>query len=216
MALLALGTAACSSGGSSSSTTAGATTSVSTVDPPVAPVEDCTYTVNGQISTDLPTGLNPHFAAFEPDPSATAAIHSIAERGGTGIVDSFILPGKTMLRSGPSTTAPVVGTVPKNDELEVIAPVLWTDSSHDRWLGFFIACGGKQPYWASLADLRRTAPTVATTIGAQLDHLETAAPYTTTGLASTLPILVGPGDVLEWKDSHLAPAVGRGELTSAL
>jgi hypothetical protein len=186
------------------------------VAPPEAPVENCTYTVNGQISPELPTGLDPHFAAFSPDASATEAIGSIKKSGGTAIIDSFILPAKTKLRSGPSTSAPVVGTVSTVDELEVIAPVLWTDSSNHRWLGFFIACGGKEPYWMGLEDLRETSPEVANAIGDQLDELEKAAPYTSTGEASTLPIIVGPGNVLQWKDPRVIPAVGRGELTSAI
>jgi hypothetical protein len=213
---IALLAAACSGGTTSASSTTVAAASGTSFSPPLTEVQGCTYTVNGKISPYLPTGVSPHVAPFSADPSATSAFQSIRRRGGTGAVFSFTLPGRTELRSGPSTSAPVVLTVPATDQVEAYDPVLWTDASHHRWLGFFLACGGKVPYWAGLQDLRRTSPSTATATASLLATLASAAPYTTTGKESTLPIVVGPSGVLLWKDPRVQFSVGRGEMTVAV
>ena len=211
IAALALAATACGSG---SSSPAGNTAAVS-VAAPTDPLEGCTYTVNGQVASYLPTGKTPHFAAFSPDPSAEAALNSIKSKGGTGAVDTFQLPGGTKLRSGPSSSAPVVGTVPEADQLQLYDPVVWTDASGQAWLATFIACGGGNLYWAGLDDLHKTDSLAAAMLRNQLVQLQAALPYTQTANASDLPVVLTAGR-LAWKAKGLKFSVGRAELISGL
>lgn len=212
VALLAFAVSAC--GGGTPATT-GTTTAIH-VALPSDPVQGCTYTVNGQISPDLPTGKNPHFAAFSPDPSAYAALNSIKKKGGTGAVDNFTLPAGTRLRSGPSSSAPVVGTIAAIDELQLFEPVVWTDSSGQQWLATFIACGGSHLYWAGMDDLQNVNPSAAKSIKNQLAHDRAAQPVTKTDMVSDLPIVLSRSGQLDWKDKSIAFAVARGEVASGL
>jgi hypothetical protein len=179
-------------------------------------LEGCTYTVNGQVVSYLPTGKNPHFADFSPDPSAESALESMKSKGGTGMVDTIILPTGTKLRSGPSPSAPAVATVATTDQLELYDPILWTDSTGDPWLASFIACGGGKLYWTSLNDLKKTNPASARSLRTQLTQLRNAPPYTSTARASLLPIVISASGQVLWKDKSIAFNVGRAELVSAL
>ncbi|MGA3146120.1 MAG: hypothetical protein ABSF33_01450 [Acidimicrobiales bacterium] len=215
--VLALVASACGSGSSSPPTSSVTTgdTSVVALATPTDELEGCTYTVNGQIDPSLPTGERPHFSAFSPDPSAEAAINSIKSKGGTAAVDTFQLPYGTKLRSGPSSSAPVVGKVPGTDQLELYDPIVWTDSAGQKWLATFIACGGRNLYWAGLADLQATDPTAARTVRTQLAQLRSARPYLQTAKASYLPILIDSSGHVDWKDKVIPFSVGRAELVSA-
>jgi hypothetical protein len=212
VAVLALALSAC--GGSTPAATGD--TDALHVSAPSDPVLGCTYTVNGQISPDLPTGKNPHFASFSPDPSAYAALNSIKKKGGTGAVDNFMLPAGTKLRSGPSSSAPVVGTVAGVDELQLLEPIVWTDSAGQEWLATFIACGGPNLYWAGMKDLQSTNPTAAKTVEKQLTEDRNAPPVTKTDMVSDLPIAITGDGHLNWKDKSIAFTVGRGEIVSGL
>ena len=182
---------------------------------PTDELEGCTYTVNGQIEPSLPTGEHPHFAAFSPDPSAEAAINSIKSKGGTAAVDTFQLPYGTKLRSGPSSSAPVVGKIPGTDQLELFDPIVWTDPAGQKWLATFIACGGRNLYWAGLDDLQATDATAAKTVRIQLAQLRGARPYVQTAKASYLPIVIDSSGHVDWKDKVIPFSVGRSELVSA-
>jgi hypothetical protein len=212
---LALVASACSGSPSSSSTTTG-NTSLVALATPSTPVQGCTYTVGGQVQPYLPTGKNPHFASFSPDPSANAALNSIKTKGGTGAVSSFELPSGTMLRSGPSSSAPVVGTVPSSDQLQVYDPIVWTDATGQYWLAAFLACGGSHLYWVGLDDLQRTNSASAKMVGTELAQLRAAPSYVKTARGSFLPILIDPTGHVVWKDRAIPFDVGRSELTSVL
>jgi hypothetical protein len=176
----------------------------------------CTYTIDGQVQSYQATGETPNFAAFSPDPSAEAAIDSIKRKGGTGVVGSYQFPARTKLRSGPSLSAPVVGTISDTAQLQLYDPILWTDSSGDEWLASFIACGGKNLYWTSLDDLQKTDPAAAKTLRGELAQLRKAAPYTQTAMASLLPIVINSTRNVVWKDKVIPFDVGRAELVSRL
>ncbi len=206
VAALALVASACSNGPSTSSGSSFAPAQ------PTDPLVGCTYTINGQVQSYLPTGRNPHFAAFSPDSSAESALHSIKTKGGTGIVDTFILPAGAELRSGPSPSAPVVGKISETDELQLYDPILWTDSAGGQWLASFIACGGRNLYWVSLADLQKTNPAFAKGLRSQLTQLRTARPYPETAMASLLPIVINTSKEVVWKDRSITFNVGRAEL----
>ncbi len=211
VALLAIAVSAC--GGSP--TTSGNTNAIKLA-LPSDPVQACTYTVNGQISQDLPTGKNPHFTSFTPDPSAYAALNSIKQKGGTGAVDNFMLPAGTKLRSGPSSSAPVVGTVAAIDQLQLFEPIVWTDSTGQEWLGTFLACGGSNLYWAGMNDLQKVSPSAASSIKKQLAQDRAAQPVTKTDMVSDLPIVISKSGQVDWKDKSIAFAVARGEIISGL
>jgi hypothetical protein len=214
---LALMASSCSGGSASppkSSVTTGDTSPVALATPTNV-LEGCTYTVDGQIDPSLPTGKDPHFAAFSPDPSAEAAINSIKSKGGTAAVDTFVVPYGSKLRSGPSSSAPVVGKIPGTDQLELYDPIVWTDSSGQKWLATFVACGGRNLYWVGLDDLQATDATAAKTIRTQLAQLRGARPYLQTAKASYLPILIDRSGHVDWKDTAIQFTVGRSELVSA-
>jgi len=183
---------------------------------PTDPLQGCTYTVNGQVASYLPTGLDPHYASFSPDPSAESALGSIKSKGGTGIVDIVILPAGVKLRSGPSLSAPAVATVGERDQLELYDPILWTDAMGDRWLASFVACGGGKLYWTSLDDLQKTNPGAAQLLRTQLVQLRNAPPYSRTARASLLPIVINSSSQVVWKDRSVAFNVGRAEVVSAV
>jgi hypothetical protein len=210
VAALALVASACSSSSSNPPTS----TSVVAVAAPADPLQGCTYTVNGKAGS-FPAGKTPNFAAFSPDPSAEAALTSIKAKGGTGAVDTFELPGGTKLRSGPSGSAPVVGTVPGLDQLQLYDPIVWTDPAGREWLATFIACGGRNLYWAGLDDLHKTDSLTAAMLRSQLAQLRAARPYTQTAMASDLPLVLGPSGQLRWKDKAITFSVGRSELITA-
>lgn len=214
VASLALVASACSNGSPTSSGSPNSKTI--TLALPTDPLEGCTYTVNGQVVPYLPTGETPHFAAFSPDPSAEGALDSIKSKGGTGMVDSPILPAGTKLRSGPSRSAPVVGTVSNSDQLDLFDPILWTDSTGDQWLASFIACAGRNLYWMSLDDLQKTNPAFAKVLRGELTQLRAAAPYPKTAMASLLPIVINRSRQVVWKDKVVPFNVGRAELVSAV
>lgn len=207
---LALVASACGS----SPSTSPSVTSVVALAPPTDPLQGCTYTVNGQVGS-YPEGEAPHFATFSADPAAEAALKSIKSKGGTGVVDTLELPGLTKLRSGPSGSAPVVGTVPALDQLQLYDPIVWTDPAGQEWLATFIACGGPHLYWAGLDDLEKTDSLAAAMLRNQLAQLRTAGPYTQTAMASDLPIVLDTSGHLGWKAKAIMFGVGRSELVSA-
>lgn len=207
VAALAVVVSACSSGPS--------TASGIVLTPPTDPLIGCTYTVNGQVQAYLPTGKRPHFAAFSPDPSAESALDSIRGKGGTGIVDTFILPGGAEFRSGPSPSALVVGKIGESDEVQLYDPILWTDSAGRQWLASFIACGGANLYWVGVDDLEKTNPAFAKTLRGELAQDRKAPPYTETAMASLLPIVINASKEVVWKDRNITFNVGRAELALA-
>jgi hypothetical protein len=179
-------------------------------------VQGCSYTVNGQVSQAIPTGKNPHFTAFTPDPSAYAALNTIKKKGGTGAVDNFLLPAGTKLRSGPSSSAPVVGTVAATDQLQLFEPIVWTDSTGQEWLATFLACGGSNLYWAGMNDLEAVNSSAGQSIKKQLAQDRAAQPVTKTDMVSDLPIVISGTNQVNWKDKSVAFAAARAEIVSGL
>ncbi len=198
--VVGLGAAACGSSSSSSGGSSSGTTASDIVRPPADPIVNCTYTVNGKVSPLLPAGKKPGFAPFTPDASATSALQSIQSKGGQGIVASLGLPGLTKLRSGPSSSAPVVATLSKGQQILLYDPVLWEDGAGHDWLAFFLACGGSNMYWAGLTDLLKTDAKAAAQLSQLVGSLKTAPSYLETGKSSLLPVVIDKNKHIVWKD----------------
>ncbi len=184
--------------------------------PPAFELQGCTYEVGSTIPAGEPTGLNPGFASFEPDASADQALEQIKAHGGTAMVDSVTVPAGIALYSGPDASLPSVGTVPTGDSILVAEPVVYTDQSGGTWLAFFLACGGPHLYWVSVDQAKRHHRTFADEVTAQIAQLKQAAPYTQTGQASMLPIVINADHQLVFADPKVAFDVGRGELYNSL
>lgn len=189
--------------------------SASIVVPPSFELQGCTYEVSSTIPAGEPTGLNPGFAPFEPDASADHALEQIKALGGTAMVDSVTVPDGIPLHSGPDTTLPSVGTVASGDSILVAEPVVYTDQSGGTWLAFFLACGGQNLYWLSLDQAKHHNRTFAEGVTTQIAQLKQAAPFTQTGSASMLPIVINGGRHLAFADPKVTFDVGRGELYSS-
>ena len=198
--------AACG-GGPPSST--GATDPAAVVTAPALTQQGCTYTVHGSVPAGEPHGINPRFAPFAPDASATSALRSIAARKGTAMVDGTGVPAGTPLRSGPAPSAPVVAKVPAGDSVLVAEPVVWTSPSSGVWLAFFLACGGPNLYWAGVGDITHVSRAAGNAVTSLLAELAKAPPYTTSYQASLLPVTVTAGH-LAWTSPAVHLVVGRG------
>ncbi len=195
---------------------AAAPSSATVVVPPTIELQGCTYEVSSTIPPGEPTGLNPGFASFEPDASADRALEQIKAHGGTAMVDGVTVPSGIALYSGPDASLPSVGTVAPGDSILVAEPVVYTDQSGGTWLAFFMACGGQNLYWMSVDQAKRHHHTFADQVSAQIAQLREAAPYTQTGSASMLPILINADRQLAFADSKVSFDVGRGELYDSL
>ena len=89
---------------------------------------------------------------------------------------------------------------------------MWTDHSGGVWLAFFLSCGGENLYWVSVSELTHHNAAAGKQVEAQIETLRTAPPYTSSGLASLLPIQVTAQKHLAFVDPKVTFAVGRGEL----
>lgn len=209
--LAALAATACGGASGSSPTSAPAAT-VSAVKPPDFTLQGCTYVLNSTIPASEPQGLKPDFPPFSADASATAALQGIKDHGGTAMVDSVTLPAGTHLYAGPDLEGTPVGAVPAKDSILVAEPVVWTDAHGDPWLAFYLSCGGDTLYWVSVKGLERQNPSAGSGVAEQIAQLKAASPYTQTGTASLLPIVVNSRRQLVFSDPKVTFLVGRGEL----
>lgn len=205
--------AACGSGaGSPGSTTGPSASATAVVTPPDVTLQGCTYVLDGKVPNGEPPGVKPSFPPFSPDQSAAAALGEIKARGGKAMVDSVTLTSGTDLYAGPDTGGTKVGTVPSGRSILAAEPVVWTDATGGTWLAFFLSCGGDSLYWVSVGQADRQGSTVGGSIAAQIAQLQGAAPYTQTGQASLLPIVVSAHGQLVFGDPRMTFSVGRGEL----
>ena len=207
--LMASTVAACGSSGGSANNDPPAPSAL--VVAPDYTLQGCTFLVNGSVPPGEPQGVNPNFPSFPSTVSSNKAITTIAQRGGTAIVDGTGLPSGTKLYGGPDATGPVVGVIPANDSIVVAEPVLWTDAKGGKWLAFFLICGGRNLYWASLDEVQQLSPAAGETITSLIDQLSKAPPYSTSHQASLLGIKVEKR-ALVWDDSSVQFTVGRGEM----
>jgi hypothetical protein len=183
------------------------------VKPPDFTLQGCTYVLDNKVPTDEPQGLKPDFPPFSADGSATAALQGIKHHGGTAMVDSVTLPAGTDLYAGPDTSGTAVGVIPAKDSVLVAEPVVWTDAHAGTWLAFYLSCGGDALYWVSIDRLEHQNPSDGSGVAAQIAQLKKAAPYSKTGMASLLPIVVNSQHQLAFADPKVTFLVGRGELT---
>ena len=209
LVFLAVPTAAC--GGGSTSTPV-APAGANPVRPPDIPLQGCTYAPNGSIPPGAAQGIDPHIPAFRPTAAATAALGKIRARGGTGLVYGYSLPAGTKLFAGPDASTAAIMTVTKGRTITVSDPVLWTTASKTHWLAFFMACGGTSPYWVSVSQVTNVDKAAGAQMTRTIAELLAAAPFTTTGKASALPITLDAQHHLVWVDPLVPFAVGRGEL----
>ncbi|MEI7859494.1 MAG: hypothetical protein WCI26_06640 [Acidimicrobiales bacterium] len=209
LVFLAVPTAAC--GGGSTSTPV-APTGANPIRPPDIPLQGCTYAPNGSIPPGAAQGIDPHIPAFSPTTAATSALGKIRARGGTGLVYGYSLPAGTELFAGPDTSTTPVKTVTRGRTINVSDPVLWTSASKARWMVFFLACGGTSPYWVSVSQVTKADKAAGAQMTRTIGELLAAAPYTTTGKASALPITIDAQRHLVWVDPKVSFAVGRGQL----
>ena len=209
--LAALAATACGSSSGSSPTSAPATT-VGIVKPPDFTLQGCTYVLNSTIPASEPQGLKPDFPPFSADGSAAAALQGIKDHGGTAMVDSVTLPAGTHLYAGPDLGGTPVAAIPAKDSILAAEPVVWTDAHGDTWLAFYLSCGGGALYWISVKGLEAQNPSAGSGVAEQIAQLRAAAPYTATGTASLLPIVVNSHRQLVFSDPKVTFLVGRGEL----
>jgi hypothetical protein len=211
VALAALVTAGCGSGSGSGAPSAPAATAA-IVKPPDFTLQGCTYVFDSTIPSDEPQGLKPDFPAFSADGSATAALQTIKDHGGSAMVDSVTLPAGTHLYAGPDLGGTLVGTIPAKDSILAAEPVVWTDAHGDTWLAFYLACGGDALYWVSVKGLEQQNPSAGKGVATEIAQLKAASPYTKSGVASLLPIVVNSHRQLAFSDQKVTFLVGRGEL----
>jgi hypothetical protein len=207
---LALTLSACGSSSSTPGTTAAATTQ-SIVTPPLDVVQACTYAPNNKVPAGEPQGLQPPFPAASSDRAARSALRHIRDHGGTGVVSGFQLPSGTRLYAGPDATSPAVGTIPTGRSVFLFDPVIWTTSSGRHWLVSFLACGGADPYWVDVDQIRQADVTAYTGIVRQITALLATQDYVTTGHASSLPVVVDTGHRFAWKNPAVPFSPARGE-----
>lgn len=206
VALLTASAAALTACGGGSSATA----STGLVAAPDFSLQGCTFTVNGSIPPGEPHGLKPSFPVFSPDPSASAAVKSIEEHGGTALVDGAGVPPGATLYAGPDRSGTVVGTVPSGESILLAEPVIW-HSDGDTWLAFFLQCGGPNLYWASLDEIKQVSPATATDLTTTLSELKGVPPYSQSHQASFETVAVKDRSLV-WTDSSIPFPVGRGQL----
>jgi hypothetical protein len=209
--LAALASTACGSASGSSPTSAPSAT-VGIVKPPDFTLQGCTYVLDNTIPAGEPQGVKPPFPPFTPDGSATAALQHIKDHGGTAMVDSVTLPSGTTLYPGPDLDGTPVGAVSAQDSILAAEPVVWTDAQRGTWLAFYLSCGGDALYWVSVKGLEHQNPIAGKGVAAQIAQLQKAAPYTKSGTASLLPVVVNRHRQLTFSDPKVTFLVGRGEL----
>ena len=90
-------------------------------------------------------------------------------------------------------------------------PVIWTTSSGQHWLISFLACGGASPYWVDVNQIKQADASVYSGIAKQITTLLASEDYTTTGHASSLPVVVDADQQFAWKDPAVPFAPARGE-----
>jgi hypothetical protein len=129
------------------------------------------------------------------------------------MVDSVTIPGGTDLYAGPDPGAAKVGVVPAHDSILAAEPVVWRGTASGPWLAFYLSCGGHALYWVSVGGLEHQNPSAGSVVATQITELKKATPYTTSGQASMLPIVVNDQQHLVFESPKVAFAVGRGELT---
>jgi len=139
----------------------------------------------------------------EADQSAISALTEIKARGGAGIVDGLTLPSGTVLFAGPSAKAARAGVIPGGNSVLVADPILWTDSVGGDWLAFFMICGGNDLYWLSVDQLQHQNPTFGRTMAQDIARLKAAPPYTKTGMASVLPVVINDKHRFAWVAPNL-------------
>ncbi len=214
--VVGLTASACSSASSTPTpqTTGSTGSTTPLVGPPDVAVEDCTYAPGGTVPAGEPHGENPGFASFTPTRSAQQAVEDIAAHGGTGMVDGFEFPAGVAMYGGPDTTGSPVATVPNGRTVLAIDPVLWTTGTGAHWLAFFIACGGDNLYWVGVDQTKATNADEGAALARQIASAQAAAPYTTTGMVSTLPIKIAQRQ-FTWAvtpdAAHPLTPVARGE-----
>ena len=201
--------AAC--GGSPARPATASTTGI--VQPPNVPVQGCAYVLGGSIPQGEYPGVQPPFPAFTPDPAAAAAVRSIRDHGGTGLVYGFSFPPGVHLYAGPDRSH-VVGTVPEGQRVLTSEPVLWTSAGGARWLAFFIACGGSNLYWVSVDQVRSVSADAGNLLVRVIPQLLAAPPYSPASnpRASALPLTIGSDRQFAWKDPAVHLVIARGQL----
>ncbi len=182
------------------------------VSPPPVTLEGCTYVYNSSIPSGEPMGVQPGFAPFRPDASADSALQQIKVHGGSAMVDSLIVPPGISLYAGPDASQPPIATVGEGDSILVAEPVVYTDRSGGTWLAFFLSCGGEHLYWMGVDHVPHEDAGFATGVQSQIRQDRQAAPYTRTGQASLLPIVINDQHHLVFADPTVKLEVGRGEV----
>lgn len=206
--VLAVGSVAAGCGSSSSSPATATVDAV--VKPPDITLQGCTYEVDGKVPVGEPQGIQPPFAAFTPDQAAIDALQHIDRHGGTGLVDGFNIPSGTELYAGPDGTAAPVGTIALGRSMQIADPVLWTTNSGQHWLATFLACGGPHLYWIDVSQVATADPSSGAQISSTITELLASAPFTRTGMASSLPITIDARRHLAWVSDKVSFAIGRG------
>lgn len=207
---LALTASACGSSASSAPTTTGSP--ISYLQPPPTQLQGCTYMFEGGVPAGESQGIQPHFPRFVPDQAAHQAIASIKAHGGTGLADGFYLPNGVALYAGPDSSQRPVATIPDGDSIEADAPVLWTTSSGQEWLAFFLACGGNNLYWVNVDEIGKVDPAMGASVKHSIAVDKTDPPSNISGKTSTMPIVINAVGNLAWAHQALPTTVGRGEL----
>jgi len=207
LAVLSMAGAACSSGSPSGS----AASTESIVVPPSVTVRNCNYVLGSTAVPSAIQGTAPDFPPFTPDQAAVDALHGIRAQGGTGLVAGYQLQTGTALYAGPDSSSSPVTTLAQGRSILVSDPVLWTTSSGAYWLAFFVACGGDNLYWVSAHQVSQVDPATGAQLARTIPQLLAAKPYTSTGEASALPIMIDAHHQLAWVDPKVRFPVGRGE-----
>jgi hypothetical protein len=210
-AVLAATVAACGGTPSgSTSTTSVPVTADAVVKPPKLTMEGCNYEIGGTVPSGMAQGSQPPFTLSGQDQAGTAALAHIAAHGGTGVVSGFTLPAGTKLYAGPDASVAPVATVATGDSMLLAEPVLWTTGSGAHWLATFVACGGEGLYWVDVSQIGQADHDAGVAVTNALATAMGDAPYTTSGMPSTLPIVI-EGQQFAWKDRAVVFPIGRAE-----
>ena len=185
-----------------------ATTSI--VKPPPVILQGCTYASAGPVPAGEPQGLQPPFAAFTPDQAGQAALdtsRTTAGRAGRRLP----APGGTKLYAGPDTVGrrsrrSIPGRSPDPSSTRCCGPT----SSGAALAGLLPGLRGRQPLLGGRRPDRQADPAVQQRL-VQADHRRCdAAAYTTTGHASSLPVIDRRQRQLRLEGPHGALHPARG------
>ena len=207
---LALAVAACGGSSSGAPSSTAAVTADAVVKPPQLTMQGCNYEIGGSVPQGMSQGAQPPFTLDGPDPAGTAALAHIAGHGGTGVVSGFTLPAGTKLYAGPDASVAPVATVAPGHSILVAEPVLWTTGSGAHWLATFVACGGQGLYWADVSQIVHADHDAGLAVTNAISTALHDAPYPTSGMASTLPIVI-EAKQFAWKDRAVTFPIGRGQ-----